>query len=296
VENVQTMQQRQQFWTTYQPGFRVTDAEVGTPEFFRDVEQHRYTVEPHILEMVGFEHWAGLDVLEAGCGIGTDAMRFARAGARYIGVDFSPTALELARRRFAMAQMPGSFVEASITDLPVPDGSVDLVYSNGVIHHIPETDRAVREFHRILRPGGTALVMLYHRDSLNYWLTILTIRRALAGLLFIPGATAAAAALTSERSEVLEGHRRLLHEYGPRYLRDRQLFLSRNTDGPENPLSKVYTRDEAQHLFEGFAHVETFVRFLNLRIYPRGERIARTRLARRLERRAGWHLYVCARK
>jgi ubiquinone/menaquinone biosynthesis C-methylase UbiE len=290
------LEQRRSFWTEYQPGFRVTDAQVGTAEFFDDVERHRYALEPDIPEIARFQDWAGRDVLEAGCGIGTDGVQFARAGARYTGIDFSPSAVDLSRRRFALAGLDGSFVYGSVTDLPFPDKSFDLVYSNGVIHHLPQTEQVVREFHRVLRPGGTALVMVYHRDSFNCRFTILTLRRLLSGLLAFPGGARAAARLTSESREVLEGHRRLLSEYGLHYLRDRALFLSHNTDGPGNPLSKVYSRSDVQRLFSDFTQGETFVRYLNLRIYPGGEIVAGSRLARRLERRWGWHLYVLARR
>ncbi len=101
--------------------------------------------------MASFAGWRGKDVLEAGCGIATDGKQFALAGARYTGVDFSSTALRLARERFARDGLAGEFVEGSISDLPFPDGSFDLVYSMGVIHHIPETERVVSEFHRVLR-------------------------------------------------------------------------------------------------------------------------------------------------
>jgi hypothetical protein len=138
--------------------------------------------------------------------------------------------------------------------------------------------------------------MLYHRNSLNYHLTIMVVRRMLAGLLLTPGVDRAVARLAGERPEVLAGHRELLRRHGIAYLRDRELFLSNNTDGPGNPLSKVYSRREARELFSRFAAVETAVRFLNLRIYPAGDRIAATSLARGLERRIGWHLYVRATK
>jgi SAM-dependent methyltransferase len=243
------LEQRRGFWTSYQPGFRVTRAEAGTQTFFREVERERYALEPHIPEMVRFADWRGRDVLEAGCGIGTDAARFARAGARYTGIDFSPTALDLARRRFEMAGLDGSFVQGSVTDLPLPDSSFDLVYSNGVIHHVPRTERAVQEFRRVLRPGGTALVMVYHRNSFNYRFTVLVLRRSLVALLVLPAAVRAVAALTHESPDVLDGHRRLLAEHGLRYLRDRQLFLSHNTDGPGNPLSKVYTRADVRRTY-----------------------------------------------
>jgi SAM-dependent methyltransferase len=287
---------REAFWTGYQPGFRFTGAEPGTPEFFRDVEEHRYSLEPHIPEVVQFERWAGRDVLEAGCGIATDGMRFARAGARYTGFDGSSTALSLARRRFEAAGVDARFEQGSVAALPFADESFDLVFSHGVIHHTQDTEQAVAEFHRVLRPGGTALVMLYHRGSLNYRFTILVVRRVLAALLLVPGAAGLVARATGEDPAVLEGHRALLREHGLRYLTDRGLFLSNNTDGPGNPLSKVYSRAEARRLFAAFDDVQTAVRFLNLRAYPGGERLAATRAARALERRIGWHLYVKATK
>jgi SAM-dependent methyltransferase len=284
------------FWSEYQPGFRFSDAPVGSREFFSEVEAHRYSLEPHIPEIVRFERWSGADVLEAGCGIATDGARFARAGARYTGLDQSETALALADRRFRQEGLDGRFERGSVTALPFGDASYDLVYSHGVIHHLPETERAVAEFARVLRPGGTALVMLYHRDSLNYRFNIMVVRRLLAASLLIPGAVRAVAAATGEDPAVLEGHRRLLSEHGPRYLTDAQLFLSNNTDGPGNPLSKVYSRDGARRLFSSFERVESTVRFLNLRLFPGGERLAATDLARRLERRWGWHLYVSGTK
>lgn len=278
-------------WSQYQPGFRFTTAPVGSAEFFRDVAENRYRLEPQIEEIARFDDWAGRDVLEAGCGIATDGARFARAGARYTGVDFSPVAIELARRQFELGGLDGNFVEGSISNLPFPDGSFDLVYSNGVLHHMPDPRGAIAEIHRVLRPGGRARVMVYHRDSLNYRVTILVIRRLLAPLVLLPGV---AAAVTRERPEVIDGHRELLRRHGIRYLADRDLFLSHNTDGPQNPYSTVYSRDEGERLFEAFSSVQTSVRYLNLRTYPFGERLARTQLARRLEPRLGWHLWIDA--
>jgi SAM-dependent methyltransferase len=284
--------QRPEFWAAYQPGFRFSRHPVGTAPFFAEVEAHRYALEPHIREIVRFERWTGSDVLEAGCGIATDGVAFARAGARYTGVDQSETALTLASRRFEAEKLEGRFERASVTALPFADSTFDLVYSHGVIHHVADTQRAVDEFRRVLRPGGTALVMVYHRDSLNYRFNIMVIRRALGALLAVPGSAAAIASVTGEPREVLEGHRRLLHEHGVAYLTDRQLFLSNNTDGPGNPLSKVFSRAEARALFAGFDRIQVAVRYLNLRLFPGGDRLAATETARRLERRWGWHLYL----
>jgi SAM-dependent methyltransferase len=287
---------RPDFWSEYQPGFRASNAPVGSPEFFADVEAHRYALEPHIVELVEFERWTGKDVLEAGCGIATDGMRFVRAGARYTGIDLSEIALDLARRRLQLKRGTAEFVHGSIAELPFEDASFDLVYSNGVIHHVPETQRVIEEFRRVLRPGGTAIVMVYHRRSFNYYVSIMTIRRLLAAVLLVPGARAAIARVTGEQPDVLRGHRELLREHGMRYLGDPARFLSHNTDGPGNPLSKVYSAEAMRRAFSGFQDVQTDVRFMNLRAYPLGERLEQLPGVRSLGRRYGWHLWIRASK
>lgn len=286
--------EHQSFWTSYQPGTREARAPLGTPAFFAEVEAQRYALEPDILEMADFPRWAGRDVLEAGCGIGTDAVQFVRAGARYHGIDFSPKALELARSRPELAD--AELVSGSITDLPFPAASFDLVYSNGVIHHMPETRRAIAEFRRVLRPGGTAVVMVYHRSSLNFYFSIMLVRRVLAAALLVPGADWLIARATGESLEVLRGHRSLLRQHGLNYLLRPDLFLSHNTDGPGNPLSKVYTSAGMRRAFSAFGRVETHVRFLNLRAYPKGERLERFGGVQAVGRRVGWHLWVIAHK
>src|SRR5436305_1488400 len=275
-----TEEERRRFWAEYQPGFRVADP-TESPEFYRTVEGERYQLEPDILEMSNFGAWRDRDVLEAGCGIATDGVQFARLGARYTGIDFSPTALRHARTRFRMEGLEGQFVQGSIVQLPFEAESFDLVYSMGVIHHVPETELAVSEFHRVLRPGGRAIVMVYHRDSFNYRFTIMVVRRALVTLLTVPGANRFVGGVTGEAPDVLLGHRSLLKQHGRRYLGDRQLFLSNNTDGPGNPLSKVYSQAQARELFGQFDQVRTRVRFLHLRSYPGGERFAQTGLGQR---------------
>jgi SAM-dependent methyltransferase len=284
------------FWSSNQPGFEFAHARRGSPEFYAEIEQQRYVREPHVPEIARFEEWRGRDVLDVGCGIATDGVRFARAGARYVGVDASPTAVELARGRLELEGLEGTVLEGSATELPFADNSFDLIWSHGVIHHIDGTAAAVDEFHRVLRPAGIALVMLYHRRSFNYGVTIMGVRRLLAASLLLPRSTEAIAKVTGEDRSVLEGHRELLRRYGLRYVRDGQLFLSNNTDRPGNPLSKVYSRTEAKELFRRFSTVTTAIRFLNLRLYPGGAAFERSRLGQALGSRFGWHLYVRAEK
>jgi SAM-dependent methyltransferase len=284
------------YWAVYQPGLLTTREVPGTAEFFREVEQQRYRREPHIPSFADFPEWGGCDVLEAGCGIGTDGAQFARYGARYTGLDQSDLALNLARRGFEVRGLSGRFVQGSVAELPFEDESFDLVYSFGVIHHSPDTERAVREFHRVLRPNGVARVMVYHRGSLNYYFTILALRRTLLAVVLIPGFSRFADATIGEDREVFVGHRALIRRYGIKYVTDKALFLSHNTDGPGNPLSKVYSRRDAARLFSAFSSVELAIRYLNIRRYPAGDAFARTRLGRRFERRVGWHLCISSRK
>src|ERR1044071_6701328 len=112
------------------------------------VEEHRYTKEWHIPEAADFESARGLRVLEIGCGLGTDGAQFAKAGAIYTGVDLTDAAVELARKRFELFNLPGEFRTADAENLDFADNSFDLVYSHGVLHHTPDTVRAVKEVYR----------------------------------------------------------------------------------------------------------------------------------------------------
>src|SRR5262245_24146788 len=165
------------FWQANPCGSKVSDEKIGTREFFDAVERHRYLTEWHIPEVVGFPRWSGSEVLEIGCGLGTDAINFGRAGALYTGVDLTEASIEIVRRRFELECLTANLRVADAEKLPFQDNSFDLVYSHGVLHHTPDTQRAIDEVHRVLKPGGTAMVMLYHKNSYNYWINIMTMRR-----------------------------------------------------------------------------------------------------------------------
>src|SRR2546427_13128296 len=171
------------FWQAHPCGTKFSDAEIGTREFFERIEAHRYAKEWHIPEAADFAGARGLRVLEIGCGLGTDGAQFAKAGADYTGVDLTEAAIELARKRFELSDLKGDFRVADAENLDFPDESFDIVYSHGVLHHTPDTARAVREIHRVLKTGGRAIVMLYHRSSYNYRVGIRLLRRAGEGLL-----------------------------------------------------------------------------------------------------------------
>jgi len=283
------------FWQANPCGTKFANAEVGTRDFFERVEEHRYRTEWHIPAAAGFDKTKGLRVLEIGCGLGTDGARFARAGAIYTGVDLTEAAIRLARRRFELENLPGEFRVADAEALDFADDSFDLVYSHGVLHHTPDTRRAVREVHRILKPGGRAVVMLYHRDSYNYRVNIGVLRRAGAQLLRTESGLRVARRLTGESPDNLREHAARVRRDGRGYLASEE-FLSRNTDGAGNPLSRVYNQSEARLLFEDFADVEFAVHYLNKRWLPVVGRLLPRSLEARLAARWGWHLWIYARK
>jgi ubiquinone/menaquinone biosynthesis C-methylase UbiE len=157
----------QSYWDRRPCNIRHSTREVGTREYFDEVEARKYFVEPHIPDFARFAQWSGKDVLEIGCGLGTDAVNFARAGARYVGVDVSEVSLALARRRFEVFGLPGRFVVTNAEKLPaeVTDQSFDLIYSFGVIHHTPDPRSIIESVRRVIRPGGELRMMLYARHS-----------------------------------------------------------------------------------------------------------------------------------
>ncbi|HYE15808.1 MAG TPA: class I SAM-dependent methyltransferase, partial [Pyrinomonadaceae bacterium] len=233
--------------------------------------------------------------LEIGCGLGTDGAGLARAGAIYTGVDLTEAAVSLARRRFELEGLPGEFSVADAEALDFPDESFDLVYSHGVLHHTPDAAAAVREIQRVLRPGGRAVVMLYHRDSYNYRVNIGLLRRHGARLLKTEAGLKLAHALTGEPVESLREHAARLRQDAAGYLSAGE-FLSRNTDGAGNPLTRVYSRREARELFKDFARVEFAVHFLNKRWLPVLGRVLPRPVEKRLASRWGWHLWIYATK
>src|SRR5919202_4692853 len=123
------------FWQANPCGVKFADAAPGTRLFYERVEEHRYRKEWHIPAAADFSSARGLRVLEVGCGLGTDGAQFAKAGARYSGIDLTDAAVELARRRFELFNLPGTFRVADAEQLDFPDNSFDLIYSHGVLHH-----------------------------------------------------------------------------------------------------------------------------------------------------------------
>lgn len=157
----------QQYWNNRPCNIRHSRKTVGTREYFDEVEARKYRVEPHIPGFAEFERWRGKKVLEIGCGIGTDTMNFARAGAEVTAVDLSDESLAVARQRAEVFGLEHriTFYQANAEELSatVPVDTYDLIYSFGVIHHTPHPERVLQQLRQYTRPGTVVKVMLYYR-------------------------------------------------------------------------------------------------------------------------------------
>lgn len=282
------------FWQAHPCGTKFSDTEIGTREFFERIERHRYAKEWHIPAAADFAGASGLRVLEIGCGMGTDGAQFAKAGADYTGVDLTEAAIELARKRFELFGLKGTLQVADAENLDFADESFDVVYSHGVLHHTPDIAAAVREIHRVLKPGGRAIVMLYHRGSYNYRVGIRVLRRAGAGLLKSEAGIKLINVLTGEPIDALRERAALMR--APNGHLSAAELLNESTDGAGNPLARVYSRREARELFKDFREVELRAFFLNKRFIPIVGNLLPRSIESALASRWGWHLWIYAKK
>jgi ubiquinone/menaquinone biosynthesis C-methylase UbiE len=136
-------------------------------ERLRQQAEARSRLEPYIHDFARFAEGAGKDVLEIGTGMGADHLEWARSRPHYLaGIDLTPRAVAWAAQRLDAYGLGSDLREGDAENLPFPDCSFDIVYSWGVLHHSPDTPRTFLEAHRVLRPGGTLRVMIYHRPSI----------------------------------------------------------------------------------------------------------------------------------
>lgn len=170
-----TVEDVRAYWNARPCNIRHSTKPVGTREYFDEVEARKYFVEPHIPVFADFGRWKGKKVLEIGCGLGTDTMNFARAGARVTAVDLSDESLAMARQRaevFGLADRI-TFYRANAERLSetVPVEPYDLVYSFGVIHHTPHPEAAAAEIRKYMGPESVLRMMVYNRRSWKvFWI------------------------------------------------------------------------------------------------------------------------------
>lgn len=240
----------------------------GTREFFESVLERRSTYEiPWLVDVVPFDRFAGRRVLEVGCGAGYDAYAIARAGGAYVGIDITAENPVRTRQHLGLYGLSARVAQADAERLPFASASFDVAFSNGVLHHTPNLCAALAEIRRTLRPGGSAWIIVYHRDSLFYWLSLVLTDHILRG-----------------------GYRR-------ESLADRLARIEFNTLG-EKPLVRVYSRRQLRRACQqaGLHVTRMRVRKLNPEDLPNliGFRWLQAHAPRRpltlLGRAFGWYL------
>jgi glycosyltransferase involved in cell wall biosynthesis/ubiquinone/menaquinone biosynthesis C-methylase UbiE len=235
-----------------------------TLEWFQEVERHRYQeYGPWMPELMEFSGHRGECLLEIGAGMGTDHAQFARHGAIVTDIDLSSGHLALAQENFKLRGLQGRFVHHDAETLPFESGSFDVVYSNGVIHHTPNTQQVIDEMFRVLRPGGKVIIMVYAENSLHYWRNLVAHIGLMQGQIY----SRSIGHIMSESVEM--------------------------SDNGAKPLVKVYTAPRLRQMFNSFEKIEIHKRQLTAPEMPRLLKWLPLQTAGKL---MGWNLVLKAYK
>jgi SAM-dependent methyltransferase len=240
----------------------ITDA---SPESLRRFDTAYFDLYPYLREYVPKERFNGKKVLEIGLGYGTLGQLLASRGADYHGVDIAPgpVAMMQDRLRRLGKDLDGRVRQASALDLPFEDETFEYVYTIGCLHHTGDLPRGVAEVHRVLRPGGRAVVMLYNRHSFRQLVWV-------------------------SRLRFQGGDGRTFHE------RVRALYDA-NQEGEAAPHTDYVTRREARRLFDRFSKVKIDSRnFDPVTVIPGKYVLLRERLLGNVDRLLGLDLYITA--
>lgn len=292
AEDEELQNQVESFWNATPCDSGDSTETRGSVEYFRDIEDQRYQLQWHIVELLSSLDLQGKRVLEIGTGVGTDARTIVGMGAEYSGINVDAGSCEISQKALDVFKLAGEVRQASALSIPYPDATFDVVYSFGVLIVIPDAARAIQEIRRVLKPGGVLVIMLYNRTSVNYSIEIRHLRRWGLRILGVPGMLWLLDRLGMPRSK-LERHLELRRNNGAMSEAE---WLSRNTDGPDNPYARVYNEAETQSLLAGFDQIHQYVRFFDHRHWGVLGRAIPARTRKAIGRRWGWHRIAIARK
>ena len=233
---------------------------LGDREFFEVYNAQREAIEsiPYSYALHEYKDFKGKKVLDVGCGNGYVLSKYAAEGADVFGIDITQAGIDLCNKRFGYSSLTGDFRVADAQSIPFPDDTFDCVCSMGVLHHVPDTQKAVDEIYRVLKPGGRLIVMFYHRHSAKYqfkyrvwsWVTGKSMQQ-------------------------------LVNEF----------------DGVGNPKGSVFSKTQLAGMLSRFADINMRVGYLETRdIILRGARLLPENLFKLLAPLVGWNLYAKARK
>lgn len=233
---------------------------LGSREFFEIYNAQREAIEsiPYSYALHEYKDFKGKKVLDVGCGNGYVLAKYAAEGAEVFGIDITQAGIDVCNQRFAYERLRGDFRVADAQALPFADNTFDCVCSMGVLHHVPDTQQALDEIFRILKPSGRLIVMFYHRHSAKYqfmyrvwsWTTGKSMQQ-------------------------------LVNEF----------------DGVGNPKGTVFSKAQLAQMLARFTDVKMHVGYLQTSdVILRGARFLPPNLFKPLAPLIGWNLYAKARK
>lgn len=228
---------------------------IGTEEYFEYYNKMRERNESlqFSYELHEYTKFRGKKVLDVGSGNGYVLSKYALEGAEVFGIDITETGIALCERRFELYGLKGNFQVANAESLPFEDESFDCVCSMGVLHHVPNTNKAVSEIYRVLKKNGRLIVMLYHKNSAWYRFKMPI--------------------------------QSLIHSKSIDQLVD-------EVDGVGNPKGDVYSKKELRTLLDKFERLELSVGLLNSwMIFPFGGKYIPDFILKPFEKKIGWFLY-----
>ncbi len=235
--NDQALNSRVREWWNKNPFNYFVGDEEGSWAFFRNIDRKflkwipfmQAGGYPFLTRYVDMKGLQGKNVLDIACGTGVLTEQFVRMGANVTAIDLTPKAVELTKKRLALYGLVANVIEGDAQQMPFADNTFDYVCAWGCLMHMPNTEKAISEIHRVLKPGGKGLAMMYHRNSVHLRYCI----------------------------QLGRGILRL------KYLKyDDQSLINRYTDGAKvggNMLARFYTRPQFRKLFSAFKNVGVFI-------------------------------------
>ena len=270
----------EKFWNENLCGKHFINAPYPSKEFFEQYSKFRYRKEHHLDHLIDWESAKGKDLLEIGVGIGTDGARWAKNSKSYTGIDLADEAVISTTLHFKLLGIKGNILKADAEMMPFRKNKFQMVYSHGVLHHTPKIKAALKEIYRVLNSKGELVLMLYTKDSFNYWVRIqFYFRIRFLVSLFINK-------IGFKISDPWQKHIKNLEKIGWKYFSWNNWY-HHCTDGPDCEIANIYHKSEIVNLLKdnGFRIIKTEkAHFPMGGGYPRVERF--------LGRRIGFYQFI----
>lgn len=228
----------EEFWNSHLCGNQFILAKFPSKEFFVEFEKFRYKKSHHLDRLIDWQSAKEKDVLEIGLGVGADATRWAQYARSFTGIDLTYESVKSTQYYFALKDLTGTIIKANVEAMPFDSNTFDICYSYGVLHHSPDINKAFNEIARVVKDGGTFILMVYAKSSINYWFRIQLFFRLRVILETFKNRLG-----IKTKSLIYKEHLKNFTDLGWKYLSWRE-FPHHCTDGPGCKIANIYNRRE----------------------------------------------------